>query len=111
MVELKGRVACEISSADELVLTELIFGGTLKECTVEQLVSLLSCFVWREKTKAFSKLPEELAGPFSQLREVARRVGKIEIECKVISTKHLVQMIRSGSLFLGCTHGLLESYS
>lgn len=108
---MKGRVACEISSADELVLTELIFGGTLKECTVEQLVSLLSCFVWREKTKAFSKLPEELAGPFSQLREVARRVGKIEIECKVISTKHLVQMIRSGSLFLGCTHGLLESYS
>lgn len=83
MVELKGRVACEISSADELVLTELIFGGTFKDATVAQVVALLSCFVWQEKTKNSSKLPEDLAGPFLQLREVARRVAKVQVECKV----------------------------
>ena len=83
MVELKGRVACEISSADELILTELIFGGTLKDATVEQVVALLSCFVWQEKTKNCSKLREDLAGPFLQLQEVARRIGKVQVECKV----------------------------
>lgn len=31
IIELKGRVACEISSADELVLTELIFTGVLND--------------------------------------------------------------------------------
>ena len=31
IIEVKGRVACEISSADELVLTELIFTGVLND--------------------------------------------------------------------------------
>lgn len=83
MVELKGRVACEISSADELVLTELMFGGIFNESTVDQVVALLSCLVWQEKLKSMAKLPEELAGIYSQLREVARRVGKVQVECKV----------------------------
>ena len=30
VVEVKGRVAAEIQSADELVLTELIFSGAFK---------------------------------------------------------------------------------
>ncbi|CAM6101982.1 unnamed protein product [Calypogeia fissa] len=48
VVEMKGRVACEISSADELILTELIFAGSFKELSVEQIVGLVSCFVWQE---------------------------------------------------------------
>ncbi|KAK4378729.1 hypothetical protein RND71_000591 [Anisodus tanguticus] len=44
-VETKGKVACEISSADELTLTELMFNGTFTELKVEEMVSLLSCFV------------------------------------------------------------------
>ncbi|KAG0569232.1 hypothetical protein KC19_6G075600 [Ceratodon purpureus] len=83
VVELKGRVACEISSADELVLTELMFGGIFNDSTVEQVVALLSCMVWQEKLKTMAKLPEELAGIYSQLREVARRVGKVQVECKM----------------------------
>lgn len=49
VIELKGRVACEISSGDELLLTELIFNGAFNDLTVEQLVALLSCFVFQEK--------------------------------------------------------------
>ncbi|KAF5175867.1 Dexh-box atp-dependent rna helicase dexh9 [Thalictrum thalictroides] len=49
VVELKGKVACEISSADELTLMELMFNGVLKDVNVEEMVSLLSCFVWEEK--------------------------------------------------------------
>lgn len=46
---MKGQVACEISSGDELLLTELIFNGAFNDLTVEQEVALLSCFVFQEK--------------------------------------------------------------
>ena len=48
VVEVKGRVACEITAGDELVLTELIFLGIFNELDVDQSVSLLSCFVFDE---------------------------------------------------------------
>ena len=41
IIELKGRVACEISSGDELLLTELIFNGNFNELTPEQAAALL----------------------------------------------------------------------
>lgn len=50
---MKGRVACEISSGDELLLTELIFNGAFNDLTVEQGVALLSCFVFQEKVVVF----------------------------------------------------------
>jgi ATP-dependent RNA helicase DOB1 len=46
---MKGRVACEISSGDELLLTELMFHGVFNDLSVEQSVALLSCFVFDEK--------------------------------------------------------------
>ena len=36
-MELKRKVACEISSAEELTLTELMFSGVFKEAKVEEL--------------------------------------------------------------------------
>ena len=56
VIEMKGRVACEISSGDELLLTELIFNGAFNDLSVEQEVALLSCFVFQEKVRVF-KLP------------------------------------------------------
>lgn len=49
VVEQKGRVACEISSGDELLLTEMIFNGVFNDLTPEQCAALLSCFVFDEK--------------------------------------------------------------
>ncbi|KAL6176342.1 hypothetical protein ACLB2K_052976 [Fragaria x ananassa] len=83
VVELKGKVACEISSADELTLTELMFNGVFKDIKVEELVSLLSCFVWREKLKDATKPREELDLLFLQLQETARRVAEVQLDCKV----------------------------
>ena len=84
VVELKGRVACEVSTADELVMTELIFSNTFQELSPEQAAALVSCFVWQEKSKEGpSRLRDQLAGPLSQLRDVARRVAKVQLECKV----------------------------
>lgn len=82
-MELKGKVACEISSADELTLTELMFNGVLKDIKVEEMVSLLSCFVWQEKLQDAAKPREELDLLFTQLQDTARRVAKLQLECKV----------------------------
>ena len=49
VIEVKGRVACEISSGDELLLTELIFNGAFNNLSVDQATALLSCFVFQEK--------------------------------------------------------------
>ena len=51
VVQLKGRTACEINTANELVATELTFGGIFAEFSVEQIVALLSCFTFDEKSK------------------------------------------------------------
>lgn len=83
VVEVKGKVACEISSADELTLTELMFSGALKDATVEQVVALLSCFVWQEKLQDAPKPREELDLLFYQLQETARRVANLQLECKI----------------------------
>lgn len=83
VIELKGRVACELSSGDELLLTEMIFNGVFNELTVQQCVALLSCFVFEEKCDELPKLTEELAGPLRQMQESARRIGKVSEEAKL----------------------------
>lgn len=83
VVELKGKVACEISTADELTLTELMFSGVLKDVNAEEMVALLSCFVWQENLKDAQKPREELDLLFSQLQETSRRVANVQLECKV----------------------------
>ncbi|MBA0839624.1 hypothetical protein Goarm_005330 [Gossypium armourianum] len=83
VVELKGKVACEISSADELTLTELMFSGVLKDVKAEEMVSLLSCFVWQEKLQDAAKPRDELELLFTQLQDTARRIAKVQLECKV----------------------------
>ena len=54
IVDMKGRVACEISSGDELLLTELIFNGVFNPLSPEQAAALLSCFVFTEKVSLTS---------------------------------------------------------
>lgn len=45
VIQLKGRVACEINTCDEMVVTELIFSGAFTKLTPEQSAALLSCMV------------------------------------------------------------------
>ncbi|OVA01159.1 Helicase [Macleaya cordata] len=96
VVELKGKVACEITSADELTLTELMFNGVLKDVTVEEMISLLSCFVWQEKLQDAQKPREGLHLLFTQLQETARRVAKVQLESNVpIDVESFVNSFRS----------------
>lgn len=44
-------MACEISTGDELMLTELLFDGVFNDLSTEQCCALLSCFVNEENNK------------------------------------------------------------
>jgi len=83
IVDMKGRVACEISTGDELLLTELIFNGVFNSLSPEQCAALLSCFVFAEKSEQQTKLKEELAAPLRVLQEMARRIAKVAQESKL----------------------------
>ncbi|KAK6460886.1 rRNA-processing arch domain-containing protein [Scheffersomyces coipomensis] len=83
IIELKGRVACEISSGDELLLTELIFNGTFNDLTCEQCAALLSCFVFQEKAKEVPRLKPELAEPLKSMQDMATKLAKVYKESKI----------------------------
>jgi ATP-dependent RNA helicase DOB1 len=83
IVDVKGRVACEISSGDELLLTELIFNGVFNPLAPEHCAAILSSFVFTEKSEHPTKLKEELAAPLRVMQEIARRIAKVSKECKL----------------------------
>ncbi|XP_019620531.1 PREDICTED: superkiller viralicidic activity 2-like 2 isoform X1 [Branchiostoma belcheri] len=95
VIEMKGRVACEISSADELLLTEMIFNGVFNDLDAHQCVALLSVFVFQEKASEMPRLTEELAGPLRQMQESARRIAKVSAEAKMsIEEEEYVESFR-----------------
>lgn len=83
VVQLKARVACEISTGDELVLSELLFNRFFNELTPEQCAACLSCFIFEEKSNDVPALKEELAKPYREIQQQARVIAKISQESKL----------------------------
>lgn len=82
VVQLKARVACEISTGDELLLSELLFDRFFNELTPEMCASVLSCFIFEEKSEA-PALKEELAKPYREIQAKARMIAKVAQESKL----------------------------
>lgn len=82
VVELKARVACEISTGDELLLSELLFDRFFNELSPEMCATVLSCFIFEEKSEA-PALKEELARPFREVQAKARIIAKVAQESKL----------------------------
>ncbi|CAI2734028.1 unnamed protein product [Schistosoma spindalis] len=83
VIELKGCVACEITSADELLLTELLFDGVFNRLSSEHIAALLSCFVFEERASEMPKLTKELSDALRTLQDTARRIARISNECRL----------------------------
>ncbi len=95
VIELKGRVCCEINAADEIVLSEMMFNGVFNGLTPEQCAALLCCIVFQEKSAENQKLPDDLSGPLQILQDTARKVARISQECKLtVNTEEYVQSFR-----------------
>ncbi|KAI8918464.1 NUC185 domain-containing protein [Powellomyces hirtus] len=80
-VTIKGRVACEINTADELILTELILENVLADYEPAELVALLSCFVFQEKTQNEPALTPRLEKGVKAIIDIAERVGDVQRSC------------------------------
>ncbi|XP_078443652.1 RNA helicase, ATP-dependent, SK12/DOB1 protein [Wolffia australiana] len=83
VVQLKGRAACLIDTADELLVTELMFNGTFNDLDRYRVAALASCFIPGDKSNERIHLRSELSKPLSQLQESARRIAEIQRECKL----------------------------
>jgi len=83
VVQLKARVACEISTGDELLLSELLFNRFFNELTPEQCAAVLSCFIFEEKSNDSQALKEELAKPLREIQAQARIIAKVSQESKL----------------------------
>ena len=58
-VQLKGRVACEVSN-HELIITELVFHGALTSLHPTEIAALLSSVVFQQKHCSEPQLSPDL---------------------------------------------------
>jgi superfamily II RNA helicase len=83
----KGRVACEVSTCDELVGTELLYSSIFNTLDVKQLAALCSCLVFDENSAnnddVKPKLQETLEAPYNQLEEHLKHVATIIKESSI----------------------------
>ena len=73
----------EINSANELILTELILENTLASYEPEEVVALLSCFVFQEKTEIEPLLTAKLEEGKEAILAISDRVARIQDAHKV----------------------------
>jgi len=95
----KGRFSCELSTGDELVLTDMVFDGVFNDLSVEQTVALLSCFVHKEGSKDSDKikLRADMEGPYQKLQTAARAIARISIDAKMnMSEEEYVKSFNPG---------------
>lgn len=86
IVQLKGRVACEISACDEIILTELIYSGFFNDLTPQEVAGILTCMVHDESGADNAKYlmkHERLNHAFLQLKETAAKVLEVYVDCKI----------------------------
>jgi antiviral helicase SKI2 len=83
-VQLKGKVACEIHSADELVLTELVLENVLADFEPEEIVALLSAFVFQEKTDHVPTLTPRLEQGRETIITISEKVNAFQTQHQVI---------------------------
>jgi len=88
IVSLKGRVACEINSVNELVLTELVLENALAAYEPEEVVALLSSFVFQEKTDVQPEFPPRLEEGRDALLAISERVLEVQIRHRVAADEH-----------------------
>lgn len=79
---IKGRVACEVNTCEELIVTEMVFEGVLNDLEPAEIVAALSSLVYQAKSdEAFdSELPERLVACCQRMKTIATNIGQLQKE-------------------------------
>jgi antiviral helicase SKI2 len=80
IVQLKGRVAREVTTCEELIATELIFENILTPLSPEEVAALLSCLVFQDKTENEIEVPERLQTGYKSLQTLGISLANLQIE-------------------------------
>jgi ATP-dependent RNA helicase DOB1 len=79
----KGRAACEVDTADELMASELMLEGAFNSLNIHQVVAVASCLVPVERSQAQVELKPALKQPLQVLRDTAKHIATVSEECKL----------------------------
>ena len=85
-IQLKGKVACEVHSGDELVLTELILDNVLADFEPAEIAALLSAFVFQEKTMSEPALTGSLERGRDTIIAISEKVNDVQTRLQVIQS-------------------------
>lgn len=80
-VSVKGRVACEVNTCDELILTEMVFEGILNDLQPEEIAAVLSSLVFQEKRgddEFDSEMPARLVTCCEKMKRIALNLGLLQ---------------------------------
>ena len=105
---VKGRVACEVNTCDELIATEMVFEGLLNDFEPTEIVAVLSALVYQQKSSDEdfdSELPEKLVTCCQQMKTIATNLGRLQRDCglKIDPGEYC-----DGSLKFGLVHVVYE---
>ncbi|KAI3857454.1 hypothetical protein MKW92_033091 [Papaver armeniacum] len=78
VVQIKGRVACEMNSGEELISSECLFENQLDELEPEEAVALMSALVFQQKNTSEPSLTPKLAEAKNRLYDTAIRLGELQ---------------------------------
>lgn len=81
---VKGRVACEVNTCDELIATEMVFEGLLNDLEPPEIVAVLSALVYQQKSsdeEFDSELPEKLVSCCQEIKTIGTNLGRLQRDC------------------------------
>lgn len=74
-VTVKGRVACEMNTCDELLATEIIFDNILEPLNPPEAAALLSALIFEEKSDNDQQLTSRLEVACAQCVQIQHALG------------------------------------
>ncbi|GKV33028.1 hypothetical protein SLEP1_g41582 [Rubroshorea leprosula] len=83
VVQIKGRVACEMNSGEELICTECLFENQLDDLEPEEAVALMSALVFQQKNTSEPSLTPKLSQAKQRLYDTAIQLGELQAQCKL----------------------------
>ncbi|KAM6578144.1 hypothetical protein CsatB_029981 [Cannabis sativa] len=83
VVQIKGRVACEMNSGEELIATECLFDNQLDDLEPEEAVALMSAFVFQQKNASDPSLTPKLSQAKQRLYNTAIQLGELQAGFKL----------------------------
>ncbi|KAK6195918.1 hypothetical protein SNE40_001245 [Patella caerulea] len=94
-VQLKGRVACEIST-HELIITELVFENVLTDLHPADIAAILSCMVFEQKRCSEPNLTTELEKGRDHILKIAENVSRLQKEHGILTAEDYAETFKFG---------------